>query len=458
MYTRLLSPSQYGVLEVFNRTLEMLGIFAAVGIGMAALRSYFGKEKGEGDKTVFSTAMAFAVANSLWIAVALSAAAGLISQLLLGTTDYAGLFRLTFSILIFEQGFGVVRTYLKATGKPGPYSILSVSKYAVTLGLIITFLVFVGREVKYVLAATLIANVLFFVPSALVLLSRIGFRVSREGLKRMLAFGFPFVPGGILLFVLNNADRFLLVKMTGQGEAGLYALGYRIALVPAMLVLVPFQAAWGPFMMEKGETREGPVLFARILSYLTAAYCGVCLVLALFAKEAIAIIAAPAYAESYRVIPPVLLGYVFWVVSVILDAGIYVTRRTAWKPLLLAVGAGTNVVLNLLLIPRLGMMGAAYATAVGFFVFVVCTYLVSVRLYPVPYERGKVLLAVLAAVALYAVSVLVKLDGAASLLFRISLVFLYGGALRLAGYTVDTELKFVREWADRLRGRSGGHR
>jgi O-antigen/teichoic acid export membrane protein len=453
VYTRLLSPGQYGVLEVFNRTLEMLNIFAAVGIGMAAMRSYFGKEKGEGDSSVFSTAMVFAVTNSLWLAVVLSAAAGLISQLLLGSTLYAWLFRLTFSILVFEQGFGMVRTYLKATGKPIPYSVLSVSKYAATLGLIICFLLFLGREVKYVLLATLIANVAFFVPSAAVLLSRIGFKVSWQGLKRMLAFGLPFVPGGVLLFILNNADRFLLIAMVGQEEAGLYALGYRMALVPVMLLLVPFQAAWGPFMMEKGETSEGPALFATILSYLTAACCFASLLLALFAREVIAFIAAPAFAEAYRVLPPVLLGYVFWVISIILDAGIYITRRTAWKPLLLATGAGTNIVLNVLLIPRLGMMGAAYATAAGFFVFVICTGVVSMRLYPVPYERGRLLYSVVGAVGLYVLSAVVPVQGTAHLLFRVALAACYFGILRLAGFSLSREIRLVREWVGRLRGK-----
>jgi len=454
VYTRLLSPSQYGVLEVFNRTLEMLGIFAAVGIGMAAMRSYFGKEKGEGDRSVFTTAMAFAVTNSLWIAIVFSAAAGLISRLLLGTMEYAGLFRLTFSILIFEQGFGIVRTYLKATGRPASYSVLSVGKYAVTLGLIIGFLLFVGREVKYVLMATLVANVIFFIPSAAVLLSKIGLKVSRAGLRRMLMFGLPFVPGGVLLFLLNNADRFLLVALVGQNEAGLYALGYRVALVPVMFVLVPFQAAWGPFMMERGETKEGPQLFARILSYLTAAYCGVCLVLALFAKEAVALIAAPSFAEAYRVIPPVLLGYVFWVISVILDAGIYITRKTVWKPLLLAAGAGTNVLLNLVLIPRLGMMGAAYSTAAGFLVFVVCTYFVSFRLYPVRYEWGRVFVSIAGAAGLYLLSAFAPTGGSASVLVRVLLIASYAAILRLAGFSLVKELEFIREWLGRAKRRA----
>ncbi len=452
VYTRLLNPGQYGQLEVFNRTLEMLNIFAAVGIGMAAMRSYFGKEKGEGDASVFSTAMVFAVTNSLWMAAILSAAAGLISQLLLGSTLHAWLFRLTFSILIFEQGFGMVRTYLKATGKPVLYSVLSVGKYAATMGLIICFLLYLGREVKYVLMAMLIANVAFFLPSAAVLLSRIGLRVSWPGLKRMLVFGLPFVPGGVLLFILNNADRFLLIAMAGQNEAGLYALGYRMALVPVMLLLVPFQAAWGPFMMEKGETPEGPALFATILSYLTAVCCFASLVLALFAREVIAIIAAPAYAEAYRVLPPVLLGYTFWVVSVILDAGIYITRRTAWKPFLLAAGAGANIVLNLLLIPRFGMMGAAYATAAGFFVFVVCTAAVSARLYPVPYEWGRVLLSIAGGAGLYAVSVVAPVRGNAHVLLKVALAASYFGILRVAGFRLDRELRLVKEWVGRTRG------
>ena len=456
IYTRLLSPSQYGILEVFNRTLEVLSIFAGVGIGMAALRSYFGKEEGEGEEAVFSTAMIFALGNSFWMAVVLALAAGEMSQRLLGTRAYASLFRLTFCILIFDQGFGLVRTYLKAVGRPVAFSVLSVSKYAVTLGLIIASLLYLGREVKFVLLATLAANVLYFIPSGIAMLSRIGARVSWPALKRMVVFGFPFVPGGVLLFILNSSDRFFLIAMAGQNEAGLYALGYRIALVPVMLLLVPFQAAWGPFMMEKGETPEGPRLFARVLSYLTAAYCALSLVLALFAKEVIQVMTAPSFAASCRIIPVVLLAYAFWVIAIVLDAGIYITRKTAYKPLLLAAGAVTNIGLNLLLIPRFGMMGAAYATAVGFLVFVILTYVVSMRLYPVPYEFGRMLICVGGAVALFCISSLIRLGGTPGVLSRVGFVACYAGVLRLAGFTMRAELELVREWKDRwVRSRGG---
>jgi len=456
VYTRLLSPSQYGILEVFNRTLEVLGIFAGVGIGMAALRSYFGREEGEGVEAVFSTAMIFALGNSFWIAVVLALAAGEMSQRLLGTRAYAPLFRLTFCILIFEQGFGLVRTYLKATNRPVAFSVLSVSKYAVTLGLIIASLLYRGREVKFVLLATLAANVLYFIPSGIVMLSKIGLSVSWPALKRMVVFGVPFVPGGVLLFILNSSDRFFLIAMVGQEQAGLYALGYRIALVPIMLLLGSFQAAWGPFMMEKGETPEGPRLFAKVLSYLIAAYCALSLVLALFAKEVIQVMAAPSFVASYVIIPVVLLAYAFWVVSIVFDAGIYITRKTAYKPLLLAAGAVTNIGLNLLLIPRFGMMGAAYATAVGFLVFVILTYVVSMRLYPVPYEFGKILICVGGAALLFFISTLVRAVGIPNLLLRVGLAACYAGVLRLAGFTMRAELELVKEWKDRwVRSRGG---
>jgi O-antigen/teichoic acid export membrane protein len=452
VYTRLLTPSQYGVLEIFNRTVDVLGIFTAVGIGMAVMRSYFGKEKGEGEERVFSTAMVFSVTNALWIAVVLSLVAGRISRLLLGSNEYATLFRVAFTILIFEQGFGLVTTYLRATARPITFSVLNVSKYAVTLGLILASLLYLGREVKYVLFATLAASVIFFVPSGLAILSRIGLSISWPVLKRMIAFGLPFVPGGVLLFILNSSDRFLLIAMVGQKEAGLYALGYRIAVIPIMLLMGPFQAAWGPFMMEKGESPEGPRLFATVLSYLIAAYCGVSLLLALFAKEVIHLIAGPSFVTSYKIIPIVLLAYSFWVVSVILDAGIYITRRTVFKPLLLAAGAGTNVGLNLLLIPKLGMMGAAYATAAGFLVFVLVTYIVSMRFFPVPYEIGRISLCIGGAVLLFCVYVLVSLEGIAGVLFRVALVACYVGILRLAGFTIRSELELIREWKSKFRG------
>jgi O-antigen/teichoic acid export membrane protein len=209
-------------------------------------------------------------------------------------------------------------------------------------------------------------------------------------------------------------------------------------------------------MMEKGETPEGPRLFAKVLSYLIAAYCALSLVLALFAKEVIQVMAAPSFVASYVIIPVVLLAYAFWVISIVLDAGIYITRKTGYKPLLLAAGAVTNIGLNLLLIPRFGMMGAAYATAVGFIVFVIFTYVVSMRLYPVPYEYGKILICIGGAVLLFFISTLIRIGGIPYVLSRVGLAACYAGVLRLAGFTMRAELELVREWKNRwVRTRRG---
>jgi O-antigen/teichoic acid export membrane protein len=111
--------------------------------------------------------------------------------------------------------------------------------------------------------------------------------------------------------------------------------------------------------------------------------------LTLLSRVAVPALVGSAYREAYRVVPLVALAYAFNGLHYALSPGVHLAGRTRHFPLLALAAAALNLGLNFLLIPRLGGMGAAWATALAFAFFAVGTGVLGQRFYPVPYEYGK---------------------------------------------------------------------
>jgi O-antigen/teichoic acid export membrane protein len=222
-----------------------------------------------------------------------------------------------------------------------------------------------------------------------VLLNWTGIRVSRRVIKDLVKFGAPYVPTAMFMFLLSSSDRYFLSAMASLGAVGVYALAYKIGMFGTSLVMEPFGNVWAPFLFENYRKKEGPELIGKVFTMYTLVIVGVGLCIAVLSPLVIPLISDPEYHEAYRLIPWVCLAAVFYGMACIADAGILISKKTIYKPLVFGVAGTVAVVLNLLLIPRWGPAGAAFTLCVSFFTLFVLVYAVSSRFYYFKLEYRK---------------------------------------------------------------------
>jgi O-antigen/teichoic acid export membrane protein len=156
-------------------------------------------------------------------------------------------------------------------------------------------------------------------------------------------------------------------------------------------------------MYKVAGEEKAPETYARILTYIALASVYVSLALTLFAPLLVSTISPPAYARAHRIIPAVAFSYALYGMYFVFTAGLNITKRTYYFPLIVGFAAALNVTLNLVLIPRYGMMAAAWTTFASYLILALLTCLCARRFYRVDYEYGRLiklaaaLLAVLAA-------------------------------------------------------------
>ena len=410
IYTRFLTTADYGILEIINRTSEILGIILIGGLGLTVLRFYQDSDQKEHQNTVVSTAILWMLAfGSLALVVLLSQAAP-ISQLLLGSGQYTIFIRLMLGTLYFDLFFVIPIVYIQAQIKSLLYILVSVGKFVVGVSLNIYFVCYLKIGIKGVLTANLLNSALFGIVLLILTMQKVGIKFNLPLWKKMLGFALPFVPGSLFLFILNNGDRYFLKMFCSNQIVGLYALGYRIGTLAVLFIMSPFVRVWNALMVEISRRDDFKIVFGRIFTYVMLIYVFVGLGLAVLNRELLMIMAGPSYWDASKIVPFIILAYLFWAISLVMDAGFYITKKTYYKPFLFGMAAAINVFLYWYLIPRYNMLGAAWATVISFAFFATLSWKVVNTIYPVKYDYVRFFKMTLLAALIYFISIFIRLE------------------------------------------------
>jgi O-antigen/teichoic acid export membrane protein len=390
LYTRYLTPGDYGALEIFTATMSVLSVVFGLGLTTALFRSYYLHDDAEKKKTVISTAFLFLTATSAILTLLLIGLSHSFSTLLFHSGEYTFYFRVIFLTLFCNTGVAIGLSVLQARQEPTRYALVAVSQVVISIALNIVFVIVLHKGVLGILEATLIAAAMIYLSLMATLIKRAGFSFSRDELKRMLAFGLPLVPAGLSSWILTLSDRYFLQFLSTPTELGLYSLGYKFGMVISPLLVGPFQLAFTPFTFYLAKEQNAKQTFSRILTYFMLVAMLAALALSVLSREVLAIMATPAFHSAYKVIPLIALSYVLYGCYFVLMVGINLEGKTRSLAVFVACAAVLNLGLNYTLIPHYGMMGAAIATLISYIILPVGSYLVSQRYYPIKYEWGRV--------------------------------------------------------------------
>lgn len=410
IYTRFLTTADYGILEIINRTSEVLGIILVAGFGLTTLRFYQDSNLKEHQNSVISTSILWMFSFGTLSLAILFSQTTYISVLFFGSNQYNTYIKLMLGTLYFDLFFIIPIVYIQAQVKSLLYIIVSAIKFLIGVSLNIYFICFLKMGVVGVLTANFLNSALFGALLVAITIHKVGLSFSFPLWKKMLVFALPFVPGSLFLFVLNNGDRYFLKIFCSNQIVGLYALGYKMGFLAVMFVMGPFVRVWNALMVEISRKEDFKILFGRIFTYVMLIYAFVGLGLAVLNREILMVMAGSSYWDASKVVPLIVLAYFFWAISLVTDAGFYIAKKTYYKPFLFGIAALVNVLLYWYLIPRYNMLGAAWATVVAFAFFAGLSWKVVNRIFPVKYEYRRFVEITLLAVPLYLVSTFIRLE------------------------------------------------
>jgi O-antigen/teichoic acid export membrane protein len=454
LYTRYLTPADYGAAEVLFSAVVAASIVVRLGAIEALLRFYYreGENPGSVVRTSFAALFWAATAGAL---VALPFAEPISEALL--DRPAAGLVRIAIGGLWVLTLLEFLLTIFRLEERARAYFLTTIANVMVTIPITVALVVGAGEGARGLLLGSYGTGAVFVV--GLIFLHRRRLALVWEGplLRRLMRFGLPTMPAELSLYSLNFIDRIILVRSAGLAEAGLYSLAIKFGQGVNVLVR-GFQLAWPPLAYSIRDDDEARRAYSIVVTLFTASCAFVVTGMWLLARWIVRALAAPEFYGSFKAVGLVTTGVTLYALYMVLVVILGRTGRTEFNFPATIAATIVNVALNLALVPSLGIVGAGLALVVSYLVVLVLMYVFTQRLFPVPYEWGRLARVVLVSAALIGIGELVMpTEGALGLVGRLALVLLYPALLLLSGFFTEGErgwialLRRPQELARRLR-------
>jgi len=392
VYTRYLTPADYGLIQLLELAGEVAGILFVAGTRSGMLRFYYRTNDTAERNSVVSTTFLLEGTLALVGAIVLFLGAELVWKTMLAGEGSSLLVQISAVNFFLGTLHNVPFTYLQAQQRAALYTTTLVIKLVLQILFNLLLLIWLDMGVRGMLISSVIVNTIIAVGTTTLMLRRTGLHPKWSIVRDLRRYGVPYQLTSVGSFILTFGDRFFLQRFQGATQVGLYALAYQFGFLLYQLGAGPFLRAWIP-ERHKGfskptternrDTRQGFFFLNLILITMAVG-------IAVGATPAIRILTEQSYHSATTLVPLIALAYVLhaWVEAV--KFGIDVAERTIFYTY--ASWVATIVVLAgyLLLIPALGATGAVLATIVGFAVRLAMTLYWAQRLTPLEYGWGRV--------------------------------------------------------------------
>jgi len=403
-YTHYLKPADYGTLELLDLSLTLTTLILTMWLNASLVRHYNDFADRRNQNEAVSTILIFAFAVGVIVTCAGIRFARPLAALILNDSDLYRYVVLESWAFLLSTLNVVCISYLRARQRSSLVVGTGLVSLFLSLLLNIYFIAILHIGVLGVLYSNLISSVLITLPLTVQTIRQVQLRFSLQKLRGIISFGTPLIITSAAAFTLNFSDRFFLRHFSTISDVGLYALGYKFGFMLSLLVVQPFDMIWQARIYEIAKQENVGATFARLFEYYCFVLAATGLALSICIKEILSVLTTPEFHMAYRVVPVVALAYVFQGANRFFLAGAYIAKKTMPLGPVGLISASTNIGLNLLLIPRFGMMGAAWATAISFCIMSALSYAVSQRVFPIPYVFSRVTGAICLAVLIYLLS------------------------------------------------------
>ena len=236
---------------------------------------------------------------------------------------------------------------------------------------------YIYDQVDAALLAVLFGGIINFILFSPILFNNIILsKFSTEHLQKMFALGMRFFPAALFFVFMAQLDRYLLKLLLDDSSnlIGSYSVGYKLASVP-MLLIGAFNLGWQPFYLSNGNNQKARDNYGKVGTILVISMLSVGWIMTLIMPLIVTLdvpflnnyqIIGERFVEGVKIIPLIITAHIFYAMYIINMPSIYLCNKQNWSPILRMIGAGMNLLLNIILIPKYNIYGAAFATAASY--------------------------------------------------------------------------------------------
>lgn len=421
LYTIAFLPEEYGVVTDLYALVAFFIVILTYGMETAFFR-FLENEK---DKAkVYSTSLISVLStSSIFLLIVLLSQQFLAEQMRYpNNPEYIRWFAW---ILVLDAIVAIPFANLRAQGKAVKFATIKFINIGVNIGLNLFFILLLPyiitndltfaetakkfynpqMGVGYIFISNLVASIavlVLLIPDIL----KIKWVFDKALWRKLIAYGLPLLIAGLAGIANETLDRQLLKYMLPANEAlrdlGLYGANYKIAVFMTLFIQA-FRFGAEPFFFANAKEKNAKELYASVMKYFVIFICFIFLGLIAYLDIVKGFI-DESYHEGLKIVPIILLANLCLGIYQNLAIWFKVTDKTRFGAYLAGGGAVITIVMNMLLIPKIGYMGSAWATLGAYAFMMLAAYYTGQKHYPIKYPINKICLYLFMALSLASIS------------------------------------------------------
>lgn len=387
--TRYLTPEDFGIIAVFTTLVSIIGVFTGLSTHGAINVNFFKMEKEDFKKFVANVVILLNISVTLIFLLIL-----LISPFVLQYIQISLDWILIAAIMAFAQFLTTINlTLWMAEQKPIQYTIYQIFQTLITTFLSLTLIVGFGFGLEGQLIALSMGSISFGVISFIFVLKRgyLIFQPNRHHIQEALHFGIPLIPHALGGWIRTGADRMILISMVGSAATGIYSVGYQVGLVISVLAAA-FNKAWSPYLYKTLSSDPSYANKKKLVKF-TYLYFIVIVFGSLFFAWMMDIFTPYLLGKQFigtsQYVYYIALGFAFQGMYFMVTNYIFFAKKTHILAIVTFGTAAVHLLLLYFLIDLNGAIGAAQANTISFALTFLLVWLLSQKIYPMPWLSWK---------------------------------------------------------------------
>jgi len=383
VFTRYLSQYDYGIIATFSAVIACLTGVVGMGSNTLLSKNYFGLDLKE-RKIYIANILGLIIVNSLFI----------MCILLIFGNFFSSLIKISITLLllsvIVSSGnmiYAILLTLYQLKKQAMKYAIISNSKTLIEISISLFFILVMSLKWEGRIGGITLSTLLFLVITLLIFKKeKIVLTFSGKYFKELVFLGSPLIISHISGWANNMIDRLMINNLISVEATGIYSIGYKFGMI-IMIIEVAFSRAWLPYFYEKieGNKNVDKLNIVKITYIYTTGLIIFSLFYGYFSKYLLYFMVDNKFYAAGKFIFLIAMAYCFDGILKLFSGYLIYSGRIKLFSSIIAISAGVNIVLNYILLRRIGIIGAAWAAFISFAVELVLVVVAAVKCYPMPW-------------------------------------------------------------------------
>lgn len=359
LYTNILTTREYGTVDLIYTIGMVLVPLLTLNIGESIMR--FALDKDADCDKIMSTGITILIFGAIIGLLILP-----IANLFENVSDYSIYIYLYTLTLAFSQMF---LCYLRGKEFLLKYSIGNIIQSLTIAIFNIIFLIGMKKGIEGYLMAYILANVCtglygFWAGKVNLVIKK--YSIDIELSKNMIKYSVVLIPNSFMWWIMNSSDRMMVSAMISVTANGVYAVAYKIPTLLSTITTI-FNQAWSYSAIREDQSEDKEEYNNRVYDNLVTIVIVVATGLLIIMKPFLSVYVGKEYYAAWHYVPYLIVGFVFMTLGSFIATSYTVHKDSMGFLISGTVGAIINLILNFILIPMMGVSGAAFATCISYF-------------------------------------------------------------------------------------------